>query len=76
LQQEDALDPFGMLTLLRSQITNFEIRLQERKLRPRALQDNLRPNPAKLSNLLDEIERLEDLLVELNTEMVTTAQGE
>jgi capsular polysaccharide transport system permease protein len=76
LQQENAVvDPLSKLTALRSQITNFEIELQERKLRLRALQVNLRPNPAKMSSLLGDIERLEDLLADLNSEMVDAVKG-
>lgn len=77
LQQQGAiLDPEGVITTLRSQINNIEIQLQEKQLELAALQDNLRPNKAKVAGAEGDIERYQALLAELNEKMVDASKGE
>ena len=77
LQQEGALlDPEGVIGSLRSQINNIEVQLQERQLELAALQDNARPNQARVDGVRGDIRRLEALLNELNTKMTDASRGE
>ena len=78
LQQEGAvLDPEGRIAALRSQINNIEMQLQEKQLELAALEDNLRPNAARLEGVRGDIRRLETLLAQVNAQMTeaTTSQG-
>jgi len=77
LQQRGAiLDPEGVILALRSQINNVELQLQEKGLQLAALQDNLRPNQAKVAGAEGDIRRFENLLGRLNSRMVDASQGE
>ncbi|MFP4305053.1 capsule biosynthesis protein [Rhodosalinus sp.] len=78
LQQEGAvLDPEGRIAALRSQINNIEMQIQEKQLELAALEDNLRPNAARLEGVRGDIRRLETLLGRVNAQMTeaTTSQG-
>ena len=77
LQQKGSiLDPEGVITGLRAQINNVELQLQEKQLQLAALQDNARPNQAKVDGVLGDIRRLNDLLARLNARMIDASKGE
>ncbi|MDC0658251.1 capsule biosynthesis protein [Leisingera sp. SS27] len=77
LQQQGAvLDPEGVVAALRSQISTFEIQLEEKRLELAALQDNARPNRAKVSGAEADIKRLEAVIASLNNRMVDASAGE
>ncbi len=77
LQQKGAiLDPEGVIAALRGQINNIELQLQEKGLQLAALEDNARPNKAKVEGARGDIRRLNDLLKRLNTRMIDASQGE
>ena len=77
LQQQGALlDPEGVIASLRTQISNVEVQLQEKQLQLAALQDNARPNQARVDGVKGDIERLQALLDQLNYKMIDASQGE
>ncbi|KUP94150.1 chromosome partition protein Smc [Tritonibacter horizontis] len=77
LQQQGAvLDPEGVIASLRSQINTFELQLQQKRLELAALQDNARPNQAKVEGTAADVKRLEFLIRELNERMTDASQGE
>ncbi len=77
LQQKGAvLDPEGVIMSLRSQISTFEVQLQEKELELAALLDNTRPNRAKVAGAEADIERLEALIQRLNDRMTNASAGE
>jgi capsular polysaccharide transport system permease protein len=77
LQQKGAiLDPDGVIIALRGQINNVELQLQEKELQLAALEDNLRPNQAKVEGAKGDVRRLNDLLDKLNARMIDASQGE
>ncbi|MQY43325.1 capsule biosynthesis protein [Epibacterium sp. SM1969] len=75
-QQGSVLDPEGVIASLRSQISTFEVQLQEKQLELAALQDNSRPNKAKVAGVEGDIRRLERVITQLNARMVDASQGE
>lgn len=75
-QQGSVLDPEGVVASLRSQISTFEIQLEEKRLELAALQDNARPNRAKVSGAEADIRRLEAVINSLNNRMVDASAGE
>jgi len=77
LQQKGAiLDPEGVIVTLRGQINNVGIQLQEKGLQLAALEDNARPNSAKVDGAKGDIRRLNALLDRLNGKMVDASLGE
>ncbi len=77
LQQKGAiLDPEGVILALRGQINNVELQLQEKGLQLAALEDNARPNQAKVAGAKGDIRRLTNLLAVLNARMIDASQGE
>jgi capsular polysaccharide transport system permease protein len=77
LQQKGAvLDPEGVIMSLRSQISTFEVQLQEKQLELAALMDNTRPNRAKVDGAEADIARLEALIQRLNDRMTNASAGE
>ncbi len=77
LQQQGAmLDPEGVIAGLRAQINNMEMQLQEKQLQLAALQDNLRPNEARVEGAKGDVRRIENLLAELNRKMIDASAGE
>lgn len=75
-QQGSVLDPEGVVASLRQQISTFEIQLEEKRLELAALQDNTRPNRAKVSGAEADIRRLEAVIASLNSRMVDASEGE
>ena len=77
LQQKGSiLDPEGVIATLRGQINNIEIQLQEKGLQLAALEDNARPNQAKVDGAKGDIRRMNALLDKLNAKMINASQGE
>jgi capsular polysaccharide transport system permease protein len=77
LQQQGAiLDPEGVIAGLRSQINNVELQLQEKELQLAALLDNARPNQARVDGVRADVNRLNDLLADLNARMIDASKGE
>ncbi|SLN29053.1 hypothetical protein TRL7639_01155 [Falsiruegeria litorea R37] len=70
------LDPEGVIASLRSRINSVEIQLQEKELELAALLDNTRPNRAKVDGVRGDIERLGNVLDELNAQMTDASNGE
>ncbi len=77
LQQQGALlDPEGVIGTLRSQISTYEVELQEKQLQLAALEENARPNQARVSGAKADIRRLENVIEALNARMTDANQGE
>ncbi len=77
LQLQGALlDPENVIAGLRGRINEIEISIQDKELELAALQDNLRPNQAKVDGVKADIARLEAVLSELNAEMLDASAGE
>jgi len=77
LQMQGAvLDPQNVIISLRTRIDQVEVQLQEKELQLAALLDNRRPNRAKVEGVRADIERLEVVLAELNSEMLDASAGE
>ena len=74
--QGSILDPEAVIASIRSQINNFEIQLQEKRLQLAALLDNARPNRSRVEGTEADIRRIESLLTELNSRMTDVSQGE
>ncbi len=76
LQETTILDPEGVIASLRQQISNVQIQLQEKELQLAALEDNSRPNQARVDGVRGDIRRLNALLARLQNEMTQATQGE
>jgi capsular polysaccharide transport system permease protein len=77
LQQKGSiLDPEGVIAGKRSRITALEVQIQEKELELAALQDNPRPNRAKVDGAKGDIQRYKELLTRLNAEMIDASNGE
>ncbi|WP_158966516.1 capsule biosynthesis protein [Chachezhania sediminis] len=77
LQQQNALlDPEGKIASLRTMISSFETQLEEKELELSALEDNSRPNQARIDGARGDIRRLRAKIVELNDRMTQASQGE
>ena len=74
--QGSILDPEAVIASIRSQITNLEVQLQEKRLQLAALQDNPRPNRSRVEGAEGDIRRLQAALDELNARMIDMSQGE
>ncbi|MEO9897439.1 MAG: capsule biosynthesis protein [Paracoccaceae bacterium] len=70
------LDPEGVIVGLRAQINQVELQLIEKELQLQALQDNQRPNRARVEGAQGDIQRLQNQLDKLNARMVDVSQGE
>ena len=76
LQETTILDPEGVIASLRQQISNVQIQLQEKELQLAALEDNARPNRARVEGVRGDIRRLNGLLARLKSQMTQATQGE
>ncbi|CUK06416.1 Vi polysaccharide export inner membrane protein VexD [Shimia thalassica] len=76
LQEGTIIDPEGVISSLRSQINNIQIQLQEKELQLAALQDNPRPNKARVDGVRGDIGRLSKLLYKLEDKMTDATAGE
>ena len=70
------MTPKNVIASLRARINEIEILVQDKELELAALQDNLRPNKAKVDGVKADIARLEKVLKELNAEMQDASDGE
>ncbi|MCV2880428.1 capsule biosynthesis protein [Actibacterium sp. XHP0104] len=70
------LDPASETSALMSQINNFEIQLQEKRLQLQQLLDNSRPNSARVEGVRGDIQRLEALVAQLRASMTDSTSGE
>ncbi len=75
VQEGAVVDPEAIIGSLRTQISSFEIELRQKELELAALQDNLRPNQARVDGVTGEIRRLRALIADLNRQM-TAAQAD
>ncbi|MGC9370357.1 MAG: capsule biosynthesis protein [Paracoccaceae bacterium] len=69
------LDPATETSALMSQISTFEVQLQEKKLQLQQLLDNPRPNSARVEGVRGDIKRLEALVAQLRASMTESTQG-
>jgi len=76
LQEGTFVDPEGVIAAMRTQINNIEIQLQEKELHLAALQDNARPNQAKVDGAKGDVRRLNTLLARLQSKMTDATSGE
>ncbi|MFY0661950.1 MAG: capsule biosynthesis protein [Shimia sp.] len=76
LQESTVLDPEGVIASLRQQITNLEIQLQEKQLQLAALQDNARPNKARVEGVQGDVRRLQAALATQRARMTEATAGE
>ncbi|WP_372884626.1 capsule biosynthesis protein [Shimia sp.] len=76
LQESTVIDPEGLIASLRQQISNVQIQLQEKELQLAALEDNLRPNQARVEGVKGDVGRLKDLLATLESKMNAATVGE
>ena len=77
LQIENAaLDPEGIIGSLRGRISSIEQLILEKELQLAALNDNLRPNAAKVAGVQADISRLTVQMDKLNDEMINAQAGE
>lgn len=77
LQVEGAtLDPEGVIASLRTQISNIEAQVTEKKIEIATLKANLRPNQAQLNGAETTLRILQEQLAELNAKMTDAAEGE
>ncbi|SDH45839.1 capsule biosynthesis protein [Alloyangia pacifica] len=75
-QQGSVIDPEGRIASLRTQVSNVEVQLQEKRLTLQALLDNARPNSSRVEGARGDVRRLEALLEDLNAEMTSATTGE
>jgi len=75
-QKGSVLDPEGVILSLRSQISTFELQVQENELELAALLDNTRPNQAKVAGTRADIARLQTVIDRLNQRMIDASAGE
>ena len=76
LQEGSLVDPEGLIASLRSQISNVQIQLQEKELQLAALEDNPRPNRARVDGVKGDIGRLRELQAQLEAKMTTATAGD
>lgn len=76
LQEGTILDPEGLIGSLRSQVSNVQIQLQEKELQLAALEDNPRPNKARVQGVKGDVRRLKNLLATLEAKMTEASEGE
>ena len=76
LQEGSIIDPEGLIASLRSQISNVQIQLQEKELQLAALEDNPRPNRARVEGVKGDVGRLKDLQAQLEAKMTNATAGD
>jgi capsular polysaccharide transport system permease protein len=75
LQVENGIDPEAVIASLRGTITSYETLMIEKELELAALQDNNRPNRAKVEGVQGDIRRLNQQLIKLNDRMSKSEDG-
>lgn len=76
LQEGTVIDPEGLIASLRSQVSNVQIQLQEKELQLAALEDNPRPNKARVEGVKGDVRRISNLLATLESKMHQAFDGE
>ncbi|MBR9842926.1 MAG: capsule biosynthesis protein [Rhodobacteraceae bacterium] len=76
LQEGSVIDPEGLIASLRQQVSNVQIQLQEKELQLAALEDNPRPNQARVEGVTGDIRRLTELQSQLEAKMTDAAVGD
>ncbi|MEQ9694307.1 capsule biosynthesis protein [Shimia sp. SDUM112013] len=76
MQEGSIIDPEGVIASLRSQINNVQIQLQEKELQLAALEDNPRPNKARVEGVRGDIRRLNAYLEGLEDRMTDATAGD
>jgi len=66
-EQLGILDPVTETNVVMSQVSTFEIQLQEKRLQLQQLMDNAQPNKARVDGVKGDIDRLEKLISELRS---------
>ncbi|WP_415182725.1 capsule biosynthesis protein [Phaeovulum sp.] len=66
-EQLGILDPVSETNVVMTQVSNFEIQLQQKRLQLQQLLDNDAPNQARVDGVQGDIERLEMLIAELRS---------
>ena len=76
-EQVGVLDPASETTALMGQVTNLETQLTEKRLQLSQLLDNARPNQARVDGVEGDIERLEELIAQLRSQLTqeSSSQG-
>ncbi len=74
--QLGVLDPASETASIMTQVGTFETELAEKRLRLRQLQSNPSPNAARVAGVQGDIERLEELVIELRAQLTESVQGE
>lgn len=70
------LDPEGVIASLRTQISNIEAQVTEKKIEIATLEANQRPNQAQLNGAKTTLRILEEQLRLLNAKMTNASEGE
>lgn len=73
-EQMGILDPISESNALMTQVSGFEMQLQEKRLELRQLLDNPKPNEARVEGVRGDIARLEGLITDLRAGL-TKADG-
>lgn len=76
LQVANGVDPEAVIAAIRTQITQYDTLLIEKKLELAALLDNPRPNSAKVDGARGDVRRLEAQLDQLNDRLNNATEGE
>ncbi|WP_299353819.1 capsule biosynthesis protein [uncultured Shimia sp.] len=71
----DLIDPEGLIASLRAQVSNVQIQLQEKELQLAALEDNPRPNKARVEGVKGDVRRLQNYLATLEDKMTDATIG-
>jgi capsular polysaccharide transport system permease protein len=69
------LDPVSESSAVMSQVATFEVQLQQKRLELQQLLDNRRPNQARVDGVKGDIQRLENLIAELRSQLTTSDQN-
>ncbi|OCX65363.1 capsule biosynthesis protein [Thioclava sp. SK-1] len=68
-EQVGIIDPVSESSLVMSQVSAFETQLQQKRLELGQLQDNTRPNAARVAGVQGDIARLETLISNLRSQL-------
>ncbi|MBV1902555.1 MAG: capsule biosynthesis protein [Marinosulfonomonas sp.] len=69
------IDAVTETSAVMSQVTNFEIQLQEKRLQLQQLLDNQRPNQARVDGVQGDISRLSALIAELRAQLTSSGNN-
>ena len=75
-EQLGVLDPKSETAGLMTQINTLEVQLVEKRLQLSQLMDNAQPNAARVSGVEGDIERLQQLIADLRSQMTNEGQSD